>query len=111
MNRVYRQWIKSCLIVAAIFLIIALSHSSNCAALPIVAVKDKTSNPPNMTNPVVAKTTNEIFGYTAIFEEELKQIGQISPQDFAQGYSSNAQYLPQLSWDATPAKFWDKFSL
>jgi len=101
MNRVYRQWIKSCLIVSAIFLLIALTHSTNWAALPDSAVKDKTSNPSNMTNPVVATTTVDTFGYTATFEEELNQIGQISPQDFAQQYSSNAQYLPQLSWDST----------
>lgn len=111
MNRVYRQWIKSCLIVAAIFLIIALTHSTNWAALPHSAVKDKISNRPNPLNPVVAITTSDTLGYTATFDEELKQIGQISPQDFAQRYSSNAQYLPQLSWDVTKAKFWDKFSL
>jgi len=111
MNRVYRQWIKSCLIVAAIFLIIALTHSTNWAALPHSAVKDKTSNPSNLTNPVVATTKGDTFGYTATFDEELKQIGQISPQDFAQQYSSNAQHLPQLSWDVTTAKFWDQFSL
>lgn len=110
MNRVYRQWIKFCLIGSAIFLIIALTYSTNWAALPDSAVKDKTSNAANMTNPVVAETTNDTFGYTATFDEELKQIGQISPQDFAQQYSSKAQYLPQLSWDVTTAKFWDKFS-
>jgi len=52
MKRVYGQWIKSCLIVAAIFLIIALTHSTNWAALPIAAVKDKTSNPANISCPV-----------------------------------------------------------
>jgi hypothetical protein len=97
--------------VAAIFLIIALTHSTNWAALPHSAVKDKTSNPSNLTNPVVATTKGDTFGYTATFDEELKQIGQILPQDFAQQYSSNAQHLPQLSWDVTTAKFWDQFSL
>jgi hypothetical protein len=64
-----------------------------------------------LTNPVVATTTSDTFGYTATFDEELKQIGQISPQDFAQRHSNKAQYLPQLSWDVTTAKFWDQFSL
>ncbi|MBW4548571.1 MAG: DUF3160 domain-containing protein [Symplocastrum torsivum CPER-KK1] len=102
---------NSCLIVAAIFLIIALTHSTNWAALPIAALKDETSNPSNLTNPVVATTTSDTLGYTATFDEELKQIGQISPQDFAQQHSSKAQYLPQLNWDVTTAKFWDQFSL
>jgi hypothetical protein len=64
-----------------------------------------------LTNPTVATTTSDTFGYTATFDEELKQIGQISPQDFAQRHSNKAQYLPQLSWDVTTAKFWDQFSL
>jgi hypothetical protein len=88
-----------------------LNNPRDWAALSIVAAQDKTSSSPTITNPTVATTAGDVFGYSAAFDEELKQIGQISPQDFAQRYASNAQYLPQISWDPTTAKFWDKFNL
>ncbi len=90
---------------------IALTNLSNWAALPIIAARDKTSSSPNVTNSSVATTAGDVFGYSAVFDEELKQIGQISPQDFTQRYASKAQYLPQISWDPTTAKFGDKFNL
>lgn len=111
MNRVYRKWLRACLIGVTIVLSIALFNSRNWAALPIAAQRDWASNSPTVTDVSVATTLNNTLGYTATFDEELKQIGQISPQDFAQRYASNAQYLPQISWDPTTAKFWDKFSL
>ena len=49
--------------------------------------------------------------YMAKFNEELQQIGQISPQKFAEQFDSKAKYLPQISWDPTTAKFWDEFNL
>ncbi len=77
----------------------------------MVAETPRTSSSPNITNLAVATTTGDVFGYAAAFDEELKQIGQISSQDFAQRYASNAQYLPRINWDPTTAKFWDKFNL
>ncbi len=111
MKRAYRQWIRVGLIVATTFLIISLTNPRNWAALPRVAETDRTSSSPTITNLAVATTTGDVFGYTAAFDEELKQIGQISSQDFAQRYASNAQYLPRINWDPTTAKFWDKFNL
>ncbi len=111
MKRAYRQWIKVGLIVATTFLIISLTNPKNWAALPMVAETPRTSSSPNITNLAVATTTGDVFGYTAAFDEDLKQIGQISSQDFAQRYASNAQYLPRINWDPTTAKFWDKFNL
>jgi hypothetical protein len=52
----------------------------------------------------------EVFGYQATFDAELNRIGQISTDDFAKLYPSGAQYLPEISWDPTTAKFWDQFS-
>ncbi|XGW00844.1 MAG: DUF3160 domain-containing protein (plasmid) [Leptolyngbya sp. BL-A-14] len=45
----------------------------------------------------------------AAFQAALQQVGQLSPQAFAQRYSSHAHYLPQLSWDPTTAQFWQDF--
>ncbi|MGF1934333.1 MAG: DUF3160 domain-containing protein [Nostoc sp. ChiQUE02] len=58
-----------------------------------------------------AETPGDVFGYTTAFNQELKKIGQISPQEFAQRYKSNAEYLPQITWDSTTAKFWQDFNL
>jgi hypothetical protein len=51
------------------------------------------------------------LGYSAAFEAELKKIGQISPEEFAQRYGGKVNYTPRLSWDPTTAKFWDRFNL
>ena len=112
MNSTYRKWIRACLIVVATtFIILALLNPKDRAALSIVAETDNSSNSPNITNLAVATTAGDVFGYSTAFDEELKQISQISPQNFAQQYASNAQYLPQISWNPTTAKFWDKFNL
>lgn len=96
--------------MATTFLIICLSAPRDWAALPVVAEQGRTASG-NMTNQTIARTAGDVFGYSAAFDEELKQIGQISAQDFAQKYASNAEYLPQISWNPTTAKFWDKFNL
>src|SRR5262245_41207931 len=51
----------------------------------------------------------DVFGYTAAFDDELKKVGQISPQDFAKMFPGKARYLDKLSFDPTRAKFWDGF--
>ena len=52
----------------------------------------------------------EIFGYSATLAEELKEIGQISPAEFAAMFPNPAEYLPQISWDPTTAPFWAEFN-
>lgn len=59
----------------------------------------------------IAINPGDVFGYTAVFEEALKKIGQISPQEFAQRYAIRTEYLPQISFDPTTAKFWEEFNL
>jgi hypothetical protein len=49
------------------------------------------------------------FGYGAAFERELRAIGQISPRDFATRFSP-PEYLTQVSFDPTTAKFWEDFA-
>jgi len=49
------------------------------------------------------------LGYSAMFDAELKKIGQISPDEFARRYTTSARYLPGLSWDPTSAKYFDRF--
>ena len=52
----------------------------------------------------------EVFGYGAAFDDELKQIGQISPDEFAAKFPNPATYLPKLTWDPTTAQFWGEFN-
>jgi hypothetical protein len=56
------------------------------------------------------KANEDSLGYTAHFQRELRQIGQITPQEFARRYPGQARYVAKLSWDPTTAKFWDAFS-
>jgi hypothetical protein len=49
------------------------------------------------------------LGYTAAFDRELAQIGQITPEEFARRFPTKAAYVPGLSWDPTTAKYWDEF--
>jgi CHAT domain-containing protein/lipoprotein NlpI len=60
---------------------------------------------------VVTRAAGYVLNYIASFNEELQQIGQISPQEFAEQYPTHAEYLPQISYDPTTAKFWDEFNL
>lgn len=56
------------------------------------------------------KPAGDPFGYTAAFEEEVRKIGQITPQEFARRYPTSAKYQDKFSWDPTTAKFWDDFN-
>lgn len=59
----------------------------------------------------IRRVSGNVLNYIATFNEELPQIGQISPQKFAEQFDSKANYLPQISWDPTTAEFWDEFNL
>jgi hypothetical protein len=50
------------------------------------------------------------LGYTAHFHDELRKIGQITPQEFARRYPGQARYLDKISWDPTSARFWADFN-
>ncbi len=49
-------------------------------------------------------------GYGAAFDARVKQIGPITPDEFARRYPGKANYLAQMTWDPTSAKFWDEFA-
>ena len=50
---------------------------------------------PAPKTPAAANPTTDVFGYSAAFDEELKKLGQISPQEFARLFPSRAKYLRQ----------------
>lgn len=49
------------------------------------------------------------FGFGPAFDAELKRIGQVTPQQFADRHPPPA-YLAKLTFDPTTAKFWDEFN-
>jgi hypothetical protein len=51
----------------------------------------------------------DVFGYTAAFDEDLKKIGQISPEQFAKMFPGKGKYLDKIHFDSTSAKFWNEF--
>jgi hypothetical protein len=51
------------------------------------------------------------LGFTAAFLDEIKKVGQISPEQFAQRFPGKAEYLAKITWDPTTAKYWDRFTL
>ncbi|MFP4102176.1 DUF3160 domain-containing protein [Coleofasciculus sp.] len=72
---------------------------------------DKTLNSAKTTTLAQSQNTTPTPNYPSAFTQALKEIGQISPLDFAQRYPHNAQYLPQLTWNPTTAQFWDQFNI
>jgi hypothetical protein len=59
--------------------------------------------------PAPAPRPGEALGYGAAFDEAIKKVGQISPEDFARRYPNRAAYLDRLTWDPTTGKFFDAF--
>lgn len=57
----------------------------------------------------LAIDNGDVFGYGAAFKEELKHVGQISPQEFQQNYAPSTNYLPGVSRDVTKASFYGEF--
>ncbi len=51
------------------------------------------------------------YGFTDAFEAEVKKIGQITPEQFAQQFPGKAKYLAKMNWDPTTGKYWDRFQV
>jgi hypothetical protein len=68
-------------------------------ARPALAQTDKAKQPKGDT-----------LGYSAHFDDELRKIGQITPEEFARRFPGQARYLDKISWDPTTAKFWADFN-
>ena len=52
----------------------------------------------------------EVFGYGDAFANQLQQIGQVSPDQFAALFPTATNYLPGISWDGTTAQYWEQFN-
>jgi hypothetical protein len=52
----------------------------------------------------------DLFGYNRIFQEELRRAGFLKPADFAATNQPSADYLSELSFDPTTAKYWPEFA-
>jgi hypothetical protein len=52
-----------------------------------------------------------IYGYGTAFGQQLRQLGQLSLEDFVSIYQPTNQYLPQVTFDPTTAEFWNLFSI
>jgi hypothetical protein len=70
--------------------------------------QDKGKPAAAQARPAAAK---EDPGLTAAFEDEVKKVGQITPDAFAQRFAVKGQYLAKISWDPTTAQYWDRFTL
>jgi len=110
-KRVNQAWIRACRIVAATCPMLSLMVITPNVAWSSMVQLD--TSPQETTITTVAQNTSPTgsLDYTRQFNQELQQIGQISQQAFKQQYASQADYLPQISWDVTTAKFWDEFNL
>jgi hypothetical protein len=54
--------------------------------------------------PPTTGSADDVFGYQAAFERELKRIGEITSKQLATMHAPPA-YLPKMSWDVTTASF------
>lgn len=59
----------------------------------------------------LASEGEEVFGFADAFTEALAKMGQIPVAEFAERYSSRAEYLPGITQDPTTARYWDLFSV
>lgn len=111
MKRVNQAWSRACRIIAATCPMLSLMVITPNVAWSSMVQLD--TSPQDTTITTIAQNTSPSgsLDYTRQFNQELQQIGQISPQVFQQRYASQADYLPQISWDVTTAKFWDDFNL
>jgi hypothetical protein len=53
---------------------------------------------------------DDSLGYSAHFNDQLRKIGKITPEEFAGRYPGKAKYLDKITWDPTTAKFWADFN-
>lgn len=83
--------------------------SGSASGIAVVVVGWWLADPGTAMSQPAKNAKDDSLGYTARFERELRQIGKISPQEFARRYPQ-ARYSDKISWDPTTAKFWDDFN-
>lgn len=52
-----------------------------------------------------------VYGYGTAFGQQIRQLGQVSLEDFVSIYQPTNQYLPQVTFDPTTADYWNLFNL
>ncbi len=52
----------------------------------------------------------ELFGYDRVFQEELRKVGFLTPENFAAAHDLTGRYLEAITFDPTAAKYWDGFN-
>jgi len=53
--------------------------------------------------------SGEVFGFGSAFAQELNQIGQITPVEFGSLFPQPTNYLSQISFDPTTARYWKEW--
>src|SRR5687767_854596 len=87
----------------------ARKHAARGVAIAFLAVGLWLAIQSPATSQTVEKPKEDSLGYTARFERELRQIGKITPDEFARRFPQPT-YLDKIGWDPTTAKFWDDFN-
>ncbi|MBY0526772.1 MAG: sigma-70 family RNA polymerase sigma factor [Gemmataceae bacterium] len=109
LNKMFLTKLK---IAAAVLLCVGVSVGAMALTRNQTALADKqpvkADDPAK--KPVAGKPADgDVFGYSAAFDEEVKKIGQISPEEFGKRYGSKAKYAEKMTWDPTTAKFYSEF--
>lgn len=65
-------------------------------------------NPDVHARKPLVSTAEEVFGYKAVFDDALADLGRFSVDEFATNAAA-VEYLPQLTWDPTTAQYWAEF--
>lgn len=105
------QSLFALLLIAGVGTGLALTFSADERENPKPPTPKAEDNKPAKADKAPAGQNNDDpFGYTAAFDAELKEIGQITPEQFAKRYQSKAKYLDKISWDPTTAKFFKDYN-
>src|SRR6185503_17243515 len=51
-----------------------------------------------------------LSGFHRVYEEEMRRMGYLTPEQFAAIHRPADRYLPRISFDPRSAKFWDAFN-
>jgi len=65
---------------------------------------------PAVAKALLASGGAEVFGYGTAFASELAKIGRISPDEFAARFPAPRNYLDQVSFDVTQARYFSDFN-
>jgi hypothetical protein len=61
--------------------------------------------------PAESRLGDAVYGYGTEFGRQIQLVGQLPLSDFVALYTPTNQFLLQISFDPTTAKYWDQFNL